>query len=366
MSQIWGNRYLRTALDWSAPPWPTVSLTSERMSFTRARIWPASPSPGASPTSGRRRLSTAARWPRSYSRATLRRRGKRLLWCHERHQLLFAGTTGWSNTFAGRPAVLWNPLIQVNGSSFGVRSNQFGFNVTGTGHIPIVVETCTNLVNPEWVPLTTTGSSMGHFISANRFRRIPPPASTASGCLELTLCEKHCFCVHFVFNRAEVNLLAKLKMRFAGKAEPEHLRRGKLGEQAAKKHLQQHGLKFLTANFRSKRGRLIWFFGTTIVWCLWKSRHGRQRLDASGGLGRCRKRRLLSKCALDYLRLLKNPPIKIRFDVVEVLLHDGWWGKCGICPTRSAWPRLIGMGERVGCFSHLAKDTPCHARPGRE
>ena len=28
-------------------------------------------------------------------------------------------------------------------------------------------------------------------------------------------------------------------------------------------------------------------------------------------------------CALDYLRLLKNPPIKIRFDVVEVLLQDG-------------------------------------------
>ena len=35
------------------------------------------------------------------------------------------------------------------------------------------------------------------------------------------------------------------------------------------------------------------------------------------------KRRRLSRCALDYLRLLKNPPIKIRFDVVEVLLQDG-------------------------------------------
>ena len=35
------------------------------------------------------------------------------------------------------------------------------------------------------------------------------------------------------------------------------------------------------------------------------------------------KRRRLSRCALDYLRLLKNPPVKIRFDVVEVLLRDG-------------------------------------------
>jgi Holliday junction resolvase-like predicted endonuclease len=36
-----------------------------------------------------------------------------------------------------------------------------------------------------------------------------------------------------------------------------------------------------------------------------------------------RKRRLLSQTALDYLRLLKNPPVKIRFDIVEVLLNNG-------------------------------------------
>ena len=36
-----------------------------------------------------------------------------------------------------------------------------------------------------------------------------------------------------------------------------------------------------------------------------------------------RKRRLLSQTALDYLRLLKNPQVKIRFDIVEVLLTDG-------------------------------------------
>jgi putative endonuclease len=36
-----------------------------------------------------------------------------------------------------------------------------------------------------------------------------------------------------------------------------------------------------------------------------------------------RKRLRLTRCAFDYLRLLKEPPIKIRFDVVEVLLEDG-------------------------------------------
>jgi hypothetical protein len=36
-----------------------------------------------------------------------------------------------------------------------------------------------------------------------------------------------------------------------------------------------------------------------------------------------RKRRLLSQTALDFLRLLKHPQVKILFDIVEVLLRDG-------------------------------------------
>src|ERR1039457_2078982 len=57
-----------------------------------------------------------------------------------------------------------------------------------------------------------------------------------------------------------MNLLEKLKARFAGKAKPEHLRRGELGERAAKRHLQKLGLKFLTANFRSARGEIDLIF----------------------------------------------------------------------------------------------------------
>jgi Holliday junction resolvase-like predicted endonuclease len=38
--------------------------------------------------------------------------------------------------------------------------------------------------------------------------------------------------------------------------QPEHLRRGQLGERAAKAHLQKQGLKFLTANFRSAKGEI--------------------------------------------------------------------------------------------------------------
>jgi hypothetical protein len=50
--------------------------------------------------------------------------------------------------------MLWNPQVQSD-ASFGVRTNRFGFNITGTSNLVIVVEACTNLVNPIWSPLGT-------------------------------------------------------------------------------------------------------------------------------------------------------------------------------------------------------------------
>jgi putative endonuclease len=121
-----------------------------------------------------------------------------------------------------------------------------------------------------------------------------------------------------------VNILARLKTHFASKAEPEHLRRGKLGERAAKKHLQKAGLKFLTANFRTGRGELDLVFrdADCLVFVEVKTRSSEDWTRPAAAVN-AEKRRRLSRCALDYLRLLKNPPVKIRFDVVEVLLRDG-------------------------------------------
>jgi len=73
------------------------------------------------------------------------------------------GTTGWGATFAFRPAVLWNPLVQTGDASFGVRTNRFGFNITGTADIPIVVEACTNLTDASWVPLQSFNLANGAF-----------------------------------------------------------------------------------------------------------------------------------------------------------------------------------------------------------
>jgi putative endonuclease len=121
-----------------------------------------------------------------------------------------------------------------------------------------------------------------------------------------------------------MNLIAKLKSRFAGKVEPENLRRGNLGEQAAKGFLQKKGLKFLTANFRTDRGEIDLIFreDDCLVFVEVKTR-------SKGGWTRpakavnAHKRLRLTRCAFDYLRLIKNPPVKIRFDVVEVLLECG-------------------------------------------
>jgi putative endonuclease len=107
-------------------------------------------------------------------------------------------------------------------------------------------------------------------------------------------------------------------------AGPEHLRRGRAGEQAAKKHLQQRGLKFLTANFQSPRGEIDLVFRDRdcLVFVEVKTRSSEEWTRPAAAVN-ADKRRRLSKAALDYLRRLKNPALKFRFDIVEVLLEEG-------------------------------------------
>jgi hypothetical protein len=73
--------------------------------------------------------------------------------------------------------------IQAGGASFGVQSNQFGFNITGTSNIPMVVEASTNLANPVWTLLQslTLTNGLVYFSeplqtnSSGRFYRITAP-----------------------------------------------------------------------------------------------------------------------------------------------------------------------------------------------
>jgi hypothetical protein len=73
------------------------------------------------------------------------------------------GTTGWGTNFAGLPTALWNPQVQTSGTSFGVQTNQFGFNITGTSNMVVAVEATTNLVNPVWSPVQTITLTGGPF-----------------------------------------------------------------------------------------------------------------------------------------------------------------------------------------------------------
>lgn len=106
--------------------------------------------------------------------------------------------------------------------------------------------------------------------------------------------------------------------------EPEHLQRGKAGELAARQHLQKLGLKFLTANFKTKRGEIDLIFrdGECLAFVEVKTRSSEIWSRPAKAVD-SRKKKLISRTAMDYLRLLKDPQVKIRFDIVEVLLKDG-------------------------------------------
>jgi len=87
------------------------------------------------------------------------------------------GTVGFSNltcissvssgrhtavtNFVTLPAVLWAPQVQTSDGSFGVRSNQFGFNINGAVGMSVVVEASTSLVNPAWSPISTNTLTSG-------------------------------------------------------------------------------------------------------------------------------------------------------------------------------------------------------------
>lgn len=93
-------------------------------------------------------------------------------------------TTGWTQFLSalGHTGLLWNPQIQ-NDAGFGVQNNQFGFNITGTTNIPIVVEGSTNLALSSWASIQSCFVTNGSIYfsdpawtnSESRFYRIRSP-----------------------------------------------------------------------------------------------------------------------------------------------------------------------------------------------
>lgn len=121
-----------------------------------------------------------------------------------------------------------------------------------------------------------------------------------------------------------ISLFQRLARRLAPKTLAPHLRLGQTGEGVAKRHLKAQGLKFLTANFRTKRGEIDLVFRDRdcLVFVEVKSRSSEEWGRPADAIDKERRQRL-TRAGLDYLRLLRNPPVKVRFDVVEVLFENG-------------------------------------------
>ena len=121
-----------------------------------------------------------------------------------------------------------------------------------------------------------------------------------------------------------VRFLSAALSRRRNSPQPMHMERGQLGERAAARFLRQQGLRFLTANFRSKRGEIDLVFrdGDCLVFVEVKTRSEGRWVRPAAAVDRGKRRRL-SRAALDYLGELRQPRLAFRFDIVEVRLRDG-------------------------------------------
>ena len=63
-------------------------------------------------------------------------------------------TSGANTISASGTGTIWRLAVQYD-EGFGVASNRFGFNLNWTSGRVVVVDACTNLINPVWSPLQT-------------------------------------------------------------------------------------------------------------------------------------------------------------------------------------------------------------------
>jgi putative endonuclease len=117
---------------------------------------------------------------------------------------------------------------------------------------------------------------------------------------------------------------AFLRNRFGAKESPEHIRRGARGEKLACRFLRQNGYKILHRNFKGRTGGeidLVCRDHDTLVFIEVKTRTSEDFGRPFETIKRQQQWRI-SRGALAWLRLLDNPEILFRFDVVEVILAE--------------------------------------------
>ena len=120
------------------------------------------------------------------------------------------------------------------------------------------------------------------------------------------------------------DLSSRWRSRFSS-SPPRHLRLGSRGENLACRFLKKNGYKILYRNFKGRTGGeidVVCRDRDTLVFVEVKTRtredFGRP-LDAVDR----DKRKRISRGGLAWLRLLGDPDILFRFDVVEVIIAEG-------------------------------------------
>ena len=109
------------------------------------------------------------------------------------------------------------------------------------------------------------------------------------------------------------------------RARPEHLRRGAAGEKLACRFLRRHRYKILYRNFRGTVGGeidIVCREGDTLVFVEVKTRSSQDFGRPFEAIHRDQQNRI-SRGALAWLRMLDDPDILFRFDVVEVVTAEG-------------------------------------------
>src|ERR1700704_7140782 len=127
---------------------------------------------------------------------------------------------------------------------------------------------------------------------------------------------------------ALVRFIADLSSRWRSRfspSRPEHLRLGTRGEILACRFLRRNGYKVLHRNFRGRTGGeidIVCRDKDTLVFVEVKTRTREDFGRPFDSVDRDKQRRI-ARGGLAWLRLLDDPDILFRFDVVEVIIAEG-------------------------------------------
>jgi putative endonuclease len=138
-----------------------------------------------------------------------------------------------------------------------------------------------------------------------------------------------------------VGLIEQLAKPWRSNKSPEHIRSGKRGEKLAARFLRQHGYKVLYRNFRGRTGGeidIVCRDDDTLVFVEVKTR-GSEAFGRPLEAIRADQRQRIGRGALAWLRLLDDPEILFRFDVVEVLIDDRGKAQCELVRNAFTLPQ---------------------------